>query len=162
MSVFSVFRAAISAARLAIFAVMATLLFACSAPGEETLVLHTATGNYTFHVEIADTPASREKGLMFRTALAPDAGMLFDFHREAQQAFWMQNTYIALDMIFIAEDGTVKTIHQNARPMDTTAIPSGVPVRFVLEIAGGRSAAIGLRAGDKMDQARVGTPETGG
>jgi uncharacterized membrane protein (UPF0127 family) len=142
-----------------LFAAVASLLFACSAPGEELLVLHTAKGAFTFHVEIADTDASREKGLMFRTSLAPDAGMLFDFHREAQQAFWMQNTLIALDMVFIAEDGTVRTVHQNARPMDTTAIPSGVPVRFVLEIAGGRSAEIGLQPGDKMDEPRVGTPQ---
>ena len=158
MSFLSSSRPLVSAVRVAIFAAIATLLFACSAPGEETLVLHTAKGDFTFHVEIAETDASREKGLMFRTSLAPDAGMLFDFHREAQQAFWMQNTYIALDMIFIAADGTVKTIHENARPMDTTAIPSEVPVRFVLEIAGGRSAAIGLKAGDKMDESRVGTP----
>ena len=73
----------------------------------------------------------------------------------------MQNTLIPLDMLFIAEDGTVKTIHENARPMDTTAIPSEVPVRFVLEIAGGRSSAIGVKSGDKMDESRVGTPQTG-
>lgn len=161
MGLFLLLRGAFSAARFVLFAAIASLLFACSAPGEETLVLHTAKGDFTFHVEIAETAASREKGLMFRTTLAPDAGMLFDFHREAQQAFWMQNTLIPLDMLFIAEDGTVKTIHENARPMDTTAIPSEVPVRFVLEIAGGRSSAIGLKSGDKMDESRVGTPQTG-
>ena len=94
---------------------------------------------------------------MFRTSLAPDAGMLFDYHQEQQAAFWMQNTLIPLDMIFIAADGTVKTIHVNARPMDPTSIPSEVPVRFVVEIAGGRSQEIGLKVGDTFDNSRVGT-----
>jgi uncharacterized protein len=160
MILFDRLRVVVQAARLVLFALVAGLLFACSAPGQESLVLHTSTGNYTFQVEIAETDASREKGLMFRTSLAPDAGMLFDFHAEGQRAFWMQNTLIPLDMIFVAEDGTIKTIHENARPMDTTAIPSQAPVRFVLEIAGGRSAEIGLKTGDKMDQSRVGTPQS--
>jgi uncharacterized protein len=84
--------------------------------------------------------------------------MLFDYHHEQQAFFWMQNTLIPLDMIFIGEDGIVKTIHVNARPMDTTAIPSQVPVRFVLEIAGGRAEEIGLKVGDKFDNSRVGSP----
>jgi hypothetical protein len=95
---------------------------------------------------------------MFRTSLAPDAGMLFDYHHEQEADFWMQNTLIPLDMVFIAADGTVKTIHVNARPLDTTPIPSGVPVRFVVEIAGGRSVEIGLKVGDKFEHPRVGTP----
>jgi len=65
-----------------------------------------------------------------------------------------------LDMVFVAEDGTVKTVHSNARPMDTTAISSEVPVRFVLEIAGGRADEIGLKPGDRMEQPRVGTATT--
>jgi len=129
---------------------------ACSA-GDEA-VLHTAKGDFTFAIEIADNDASREKGLMFRTSLASDAGMLFDFHHEEIATFWMQNTLIPLDMVFIGEDGTVRTIHVNAHPMDTTTIPSGVPVRFVLEIAGGRADEIGLKPGDKMTEDRVGTP----
>lgn len=115
------------------------------------LVLHTSTGGHAFTVEIADTEQERERGLMFRTALAPDSGMLFDFHEEQQTAFWMQNTLIPLDMIFIAANGVVRTIHANARPLDTTAIPSEVPVRYVLEIAGGRAREIGLVVGDRMD-----------
>jgi hypothetical protein len=95
---------------------------------------------------------------MFRTSLAPDAGMLFDFHKEQVATFWMQNTLIPLDMVFIGEDGTVRTIHVNAHPMDTSTIPSEVPVRFVLEIAGGRADEIGLKVGDKMTEDRVGTP----
>jgi uncharacterized membrane protein (UPF0127 family) len=130
------------------------VLAACSA-GENRLVLHTAKGDFTFNIEIADDGAERAKGLMFRTELAPDAGMLFDYHEEQETSFWMQNTVIPLDMIFIGADGVVKNIHVNAKPLDTTGIPSGVPVQFVLEIPGGRSKEIGLAIGDKMDHPRV-------
>ncbi|MEQ1769871.1 MAG: DUF192 domain-containing protein [Devosia sp.] len=120
-------------------------------------MLHTAKGDFAFNVEIADDNAERARGLMFRDHLAPDAGMLFDYHQEQLASFWMQNTLIPLDMVFIAADGTVKTVHVNARPMDTTGIPSEVPVRFVLEIPGGRSVEIGLKPGDKLEHPRVGT-----
>lgn len=138
--------------------VLATLvaaypLAACS--DESRAVLHTAKGDFTFHVEIADTDAERAKGLMFRQELADDAGMLFDFGQEQQTSFWMQNTYIPLDMIFISAKGVVKNIHVNARPLDTTAIPSDGPVRFVLEIRGGRSQEIGLAVGDRLENDRV-------
>jgi uncharacterized membrane protein (UPF0127 family) len=143
------------AARLAVFA-LATLLLAACSNAESRLVLHTAKGDFTFNVEIADDPAERAKGLMFRDHLAADAGMLFDYGQEQLTSFWMQNTLIPLDMIFIGADGVVKNVHVNARPLDTTSIPSEFPVRFVLEIPGGRSQEIGLAIGDKMDQARVG------
>ena len=133
--------------------VAALPLAACSDDGHG--VLHTGKGDFSFSLEVVDTPASREKGLMFRQSLAPDAGMLFDFKTEQPTTFWMQNTFIPLDMVFIAADGTVKTVHVNARPMDTTPIPSQAPVRFVLEIAGGRSAEIGLKPGDRFEQDRV-------
>jgi uncharacterized membrane protein (UPF0127 family) len=133
------------------------LLAACGELPENQARLHTATGDYLFNIEIADTPEARNKGLMFRDSLASDAGMLFDFHEERQAAFWMQNTFIPLDIIFISADGTVRTVHANARPMDTTGIPSQVPVQFVLEIPGGRAAQIGLMAGDKFEHSRVGT-----
>jgi uncharacterized protein len=142
------------AVRLAVAVLVLGVASACSA--DNVAVLHTAKGDFAFNIEIADTEAAREKGLMFRSSLAPDAGMLFDYFHEQLATFWMQNTLIPLDMVFIAADGTVKTIHPNARPMDTTTIPSEVPVRFVLEIAGGRAAEIGLAVGDKMSQPRVG------
>lgn len=123
--------------------------------GDAVAVVQTATGAHRFRIEIADTDATRTRGLMFRTALADDAGMLFDFHEEREVSFWMQNTLIPLDMIFIAADGTVRSIHANARPMDVTAIPSGAPVRFVLEIAGGRAAEISLAVGDRLEHPRV-------
>ena len=129
-------------------------LAACSDEGHVTV--HTSSGDHVFAVELADTPATREKGLMFRQSLAADAGMIFDFHEERQVAFWMQNTLIPLDMLFIAADGTISNIHVNARPMDTTAIPSEGPVRYVLEIAGGRSVEIGAKAGDTISFPRIG------
>ncbi len=137
---------------LAVFVGMLPLA-ACSS--DDRLVAHTATGDYGFSVEVVDTPATRAKGLMFRQSLAKDAGMLFDFKQEQETAFWMQNTFIPLDMIFIGADGVVKTIHVNAIPHDTTSIPSRVPVQFVLEIPGGRSVEIGLKPGDKIDHPRM-------
>jgi uncharacterized membrane protein (UPF0127 family) len=145
-------RARFAGLALAAF-VAAFPLAACS--DENRAVLHTARGDFTFHVEIADTDAERAKGLMFRQELADDAGMLFDFGQERQTSFWMQNTYIPLDMIFISAEGIVKNIHVNARPLDTTAIPSDGPVRFVLEIPGGRSEEIGLAVGDRLENDRV-------
>jgi len=146
---------AFAAARLAVVVLLLGVASACSA--DNRAVFHTSKGDFPFSIEIADTEASRERGLMFRTSLAPDAGMLFDYHREQQTSFWMQNTLIPLDMIFISADGIVKTIHVNARPMDTTSIPSEVPVRFVMEIPGGRSVEIGLKVGDRFEQPRVGS-----
>lgn len=134
----------------------ALLLAACSDEGK--LVLHTATGDYSFNVEVVDTPEARAKGLMFVQELADDAGMLFDFKEERQVSFWMRNTFIPLDMIFVGADGVVKTIHVNARPHDVTSIPSEVPVQFVLEIPGGRSVEIGLEPGDTMEHALVAKP----
>jgi hypothetical protein len=128
-------------------------LAACSA--EERLILHTGKGAFTFNVEVVDTPETTAQGLMFRESLADDAGMLFDFKEVREVSFWMQNTLIPLDMIFIAPDGTVETIHVNARPLDTTSIPSQVPVQFVLEIPGGRSVEIGLEPGDRVEHPRM-------
>lgn len=138
---------------LSVSIILSLTLAACSQ--EDRLVLHTATGDYPFKVEFAETPAEHAKGLMYRQELAKDAGMLFDFHAEQPVSFWMQNTFIPLDMVFVGADGVVKNIHVNARPLDTTAIPSGGPVQYVLEIAGGRSKEIGLAVGDKMETGRV-------
>ena len=156
MSILSIIAAAFRVVRLAAALLLLTVATACSA--DNHAVFHTAKGDFRFTIEIADTEAEREKGLMFRTSLAPDAGMLFDYHHEQEADFWMQNTLIPLDMVFISADGIVKSIHVNARPMDTTPIPSGGPIRFVMEIPGGRSVEIGLKVGDKFDNARVGTP----
>ena len=136
-------------------AAVALPLAACSDEGK--LVLHSSTGDYSFNVEVVDTDATRAQGLMYRTELADDAGMLFDFKAEREVSFWMRNTFIPLDMIFVGSDGVVKNIHVNAVPHDVTGIPSEGPVQFVLEIPGGRSVEIGLKPGDTMDHPRVGT-----
>lgn len=144
------------AVRVAVF-LLATLALAACSNADSRLVLHTTKGDFAFTVEIADDGAERAQGLMFRDHLAADAGMLFDYHEEQLTSFWMQNTLIPLDMIFIGADGIVKHIHVNARPLDTTSIPSRFPVRFVLEIPGGRSTEIGLAVGDRVEHPRVGS-----
>ncbi|WP_421950534.1 DUF192 domain-containing protein [Pelagibacterium sp.] len=140
--------------------VSALLLLASLAPAlaqdnEDIAVIHSGDQSFTFTVEIADSPEETSRGLMFREELAPDAGMLFDFINERPASFWMQNTLIPLDMLFIKADGEIVRIHENAIPMDTTPIPSGEPVRFVLEIPGGRSAELGLEAGARLEHPRV-------
>jgi len=121
---------------------------ACS--DEKALTIQSENGDHTFKVEIVNTPESRAKGLMYVQELAPDAGMLFDFLEEREVSFWMRNTYIPLDMLFIRADGVVANIHVNARPHDVTSIPSDGPVQFVLEIPGGRSVELGIEAGDTV------------
>jgi uncharacterized membrane protein (UPF0127 family) len=117
----------------------------------QPLALATAKGRYAFKVEDADTDRRREVGLMCRQILAPDRGMLFDFHKPTDDvAFWMRNTLIPLDIVFIRPDGRVLSIARNAHPLDDTPLPAGGTVRAVLEIAGGRAAEIGLLPGDRV------------
>ena len=92
----------------------------------------------------------RARGLMFREKLGPYDGMLFDFYKDAPVSFWMKNTLIPLDMVFIAGDGTIKSIHANAVPHSTETIPSQFPVRAVLEINGGSAKLLGIKPGDKV------------
>jgi uncharacterized protein len=116
----------------------------------ETIRIETANGQKSFQVEVAADVASQQRGLMFRRELAPDAGMLFDFHQEARVTFWMKNTPLPLDMVFIRKDGTVASIEPNAVPFSTDSIPSPEPVRAVLEIRGGRAHDLGIEPGDKV------------
>ncbi len=139
-----------------LLAVLLGLLPLAACSDETRLVIHTATGDHAFTVEVVDTQQTRAEGLMFRQSLADDAGMLFDFEEVREVSFWMRNTFIPLDMIFISPDGTVENIHERAQPQDPTSIPSGVPVQFVLEIPGGRSEAIGLEPGDTVTHPRMG------
>lgn len=119
--------------------------------GFEVLETVTPSGRTRFFVEIADNDAERERGLMFRKSLAADRGMLFDFHTPREVAFWMRNTLIPLDIIYVQADGTVLSIARNATPLSETPIPSGGPTLGVLELAGGRSAEIGLMPGDRIE-----------
>ena len=117
---------------------------------QRTLAIDTRLGRLRFAVEVVATPESRARGLMFRRELPPMTGMLFDFEVEQPVSFWMRNTLIPLDMIFIRGDGVIRRVHAGAVPHDETAIPSGGPVRAVLEIAGGAAARLGIRAGDRV------------
>lgn len=119
-------------------------------PRIEPLEIVTSAGRVKLQVEIADTEPLRERGLMFRKSLAPDHGMLFDFKSPRPVAFWMRNTLIPLDMIFIRPDGRVLSIARNTRPLDETPVPSGGAIRGVLEIAGGRAAELGILPGDRV------------
>jgi uncharacterized membrane protein (UPF0127 family) len=124
---------------------------------KSSLVIVTASREIKFDVEMATTDAERAHGLMFRKQLGAYEGMLFDFFKEMPVSFWMKNTLIPLDMVFIAGDGTIKHVHANAVPMSTDAIPSRYPVRAVLEINGGSAALLGIKPGDKVKQAIFGT-----
>lgn len=117
----------------------------------ESLTIRTAAKNeYRFDVEIAETPRQMMQGLMFRKALAPDAGMLFVHERDTLATMWMKNTYIPLDMVFIDRTGRIVGIHERAEPhsLDTIAAPE--PVRAVLELAGGMTSRLGIREGDRV------------
>jgi len=107
-------------------------------------------GGARFSVEVADDPAERAQGLMFRDALAADHGMLFVYAAPQAVAFWMKNTRLPLDMLFIRADGIVSTIHENAVPFDETAIPGGDAVQFVLEINGGLARRLGIAPGAEL------------
>lgn len=115
-----------------------------------TLEIASKTGVHVFAVEIADTEPAREKGLMFRKDLPEGQGMLFDFHQEQDVSFWMQNTYIPLDMMFIRSDGRILRIAENTEPLSTRIIPSGGPVLAVLEVIGGTARKLGIAPGDKV------------
>lgn len=115
-----------------------------------SLVVMTGGREIRFEVDLATNDAERSHGLMFRKQLGPYEGMLFDFHREAPVSFWMKNTLIPLDMVFIAADGTVRHVHANAVPLSTDTIPSQFPVRGVLEINGGSAKLLGIKPGDKV------------
>lgn len=107
-------------------------------------------GLAAFRIEVAQTPDERARGLMFREYMAAGAGMLFVFEQTGPVAFWMENTLIPLDMIFVDEDGTVSHIHHNAIPHDRTPIPGGDAVRYVLEINGGMARALGIDVGAEL------------
>jgi uncharacterized membrane protein (UPF0127 family) len=113
----------------------------------EDLTIDTAHGPVRFHVEIADDDQEREQGLMYRRSMAADHGMLFDFNPPQQVAFWMHNTVLSLDIIFIGADGRVLNIAANATPFSDANLPSEGLARGVLEINAGRAQALGILPG---------------
>jgi uncharacterized protein len=130
--------------------VLLAAVSAVRAAGQDTIEIVTRTGVHAFAVELATNTAERAVGLMFRKELAEGRGMLFDFHDEQPVQFWMHNTYISLDMIFIAGDGRVVRVAQDAKPMSDDLIPSGRPVRAVLEVIAGTARKFGIAAGDRV------------
>jgi uncharacterized membrane protein (UPF0127 family) len=121
-----------------------------TAAGQQTLEIASKSGVHIFSVEVVDNDADRAKGLMYRKELPEGRGMLFDFHRDQEVSFWMQNTYIPLDMIFIRGDGQILRIEENTTPLSTRMIPSRGPVRAVLEVIGGTSRKLGIAPGDRV------------
>ncbi len=117
-----------------------------------SLTIETQAGKtIPLKVEVAATPEHWAQGLMYRTELADDAGMIFEMGQPPRVvSFWMKNTLIPLDMVFIGEDGRIAHIHRNAQPGDLTGISSVEAVTTVLEIGGGRADALGLAVGDKV------------
>lgn len=107
-------------------------------------------GQIQVSVEIADTPEERNQGLMFRETLAPSAGMLFVYDAPQPATFWMKNTLIPLDMVFVGADGVVRHVHHNAIPGDLTTIDGGRDVLAVLEINGGLARRYGITPGTEM------------
>ncbi len=103
---------------------------------------------HAFEVELAITNKQRQQGLMYRSELAPNKGMLFIFSAEQARSFWMRNTYIPLDIIFLRSDGSIINIIENAEPQTDTPRPSTAPAKAVLELAGGRAKELGIMSGD--------------
>jgi uncharacterized membrane protein (UPF0127 family) len=115
---------------------------------DDRIALRGDWGQVEFRIDLADTDETRTKGLMFVEKLPKFSGMLFIYPRPQQARFWMKNTLISLDMLFLDATGTVRSIHENAEPMSTALIEGGKGILAVLEINGGLSAKLGLRPGD--------------
>ena len=121
------------------------------------LEIRTASGTHRFTVELARTAAQQMQGLMFRRKLDANAGMLFIYQQPETARYWMKNTYIPLDMLFIAPDGRIASIAERTVPLSLETVSSGVPVIAVLELNGGTVSRLGIKLGDRVVQAMLGT-----
>jgi uncharacterized membrane protein (UPF0127 family) len=119
----------------------------------DIVLVETGSSQYRFEVEVADDAAERSEGLMFRESLADNAGMLFLYQETRLVDFWMKNTPLSLDIVFVREDGTIARIAENTTPMSQDLIPSGEPVRAVLEVKAGTMHQLGVKAGDRIRNA---------
>jgi len=123
---------------------------AMALPVDKTpLVAVTGEGERQFSIEIADEAVEQQRGLMFRDEMPDDRGMLFDLGVTRNTSFWMENTPMPLDLLFIGEDGRVKAILKG-KPFSRASISPNVPVRFVLELKDGIAAANGIKPGDRL------------
>lgn len=116
-----------------------------------TLCVTSGKTTRTFTVEMARTSQQQAKGMMFRPSVADDRGMLFPFAEPKMAGFWMRNTPLALDIIFIRSNGTIESIAENAVPYSEETVNSGEPVAAVLELRGGLTSELGIAAGDKVN-----------
>ncbi len=114
------------------------------------LAIKTDTSDHRFAVEIAATPQEQEKGLMFRKELGADTGMLFPMNPPRTASFWMKDTLIPLDILFIRTDGSIALVAANTAPCSREPVSAGIPVAAVLELRGGRAAELGIEEDDKV------------
>jgi len=117
----------------------------------DSVTVVTEDARHVFTIELANTPATRAQGLMYRRSMPEDHGMLFDFGRVDMVTMWMRNTYIPLDMLFVRPDGTIARIARNTEPLSERQISSGEPVLGVLEINAGLSNRLGIDVGDLVE-----------
>lgn len=123
----------------------------------ESLAIETGGKSHTFSVELALSNRQQMQGLMFRRRMAADAGMLFVYRREEPTAMWMKNTFIPLDMLFIASDGRIVRIAERTVPLSEAIVSSGGPVIAVLELNAGTASRLGIKPGDRIVSAALGT-----
>ena len=117
---------------------------------QENLNIRTTDNDLTFVVEVAATDLQRARGLMFREEMAEDHGMLFIFEGEGERFFWMKNTPLPLDIIYISTAGRIVSIAEDTTPFSEAVIPSGEPARFVLELNAGTSRNLAIAVGDQV------------
>ena len=130
--------------------------------GPDPLVIEGDFGEHTFTVEVADTDDSRERGLMYRESMDPDAGMLFDFGREDFMSIWMANTIIPLDILYVRANGEIAKIVTGAQPFSRRPMSSDYPVIAVVELNGGRTLELGIEPGDVVHHPLFGNVDASG
>lgn len=144
-----------------VIALTLVLLHACASANTPQIVIHPQNGPpVPIPVEIANTPEKRSFGLMFRKDLPAAQGMLFVFPREEPLSFWMKNTPLPLDIVFISAARTVINIVANTTPFSENPLPSGAPAQFVLEVHAGFCQRYGITAGARVDLPEVRPPAT--
>jgi uncharacterized membrane protein (UPF0127 family) len=139
--------------KLIIILILACLPFTASCKAQDdfkTLEIISENQTHHFAMEVAATPDEQEIGLMYRSAMPKNHGMLFVFPDTKHRSFWMKNTYIPLDVIYADEHKTIKHIHKNAVPKALTPLPSLYPVKYAFEVNGGLSDEIGIEIGDQL------------
>jgi uncharacterized membrane protein (UPF0127 family) len=139
-----------TAALQALVAVFFVLIPPAFALPRSDLLVETASSQFRFEVEVADDPTERSEGLMYRETMADNAGMLFLYPAPQQVQFWMKNTPMSLDIVFVRADGTIARIAERTTPFSEDMIPSGEEVSAVLEVKAGMMHQLGVRVGDRL------------